>query len=220
MSISSLLPATEASPQAANHSQGKKSLTQGDFLNLFVTQMRFQNPLEPMDNNQMATQLAQFNSVEALNTMTHILETMTAYQASMSNLNAAGLIGKKVEANGSHLSIEKGNVSEGYYQLSKPGKVTVQIRNAQGHLIRILEEGPKDASKHKIGWDGKDQKGVTQPDGAYTFQVTAGDGMGKSIPLKNLIVDLVKGVSFENGVVFLNLGAGKITVSDIIAILA
>jgi flagellar basal-body rod modification protein FlgD len=129
------------------------------------------------------------------------------------------LIGRKVEANGSHLTIDKGVISEGYYQLSKPGKVIVEIRDGQGQLIRVLDEGLKDASKHKIGWDGKDQKGVIQPDGAYTFQVKAMDEKGQAIPSKNFIVDLIKGISFENGIILLKCGAGKITVSDITAIL-
>lgn len=220
MSISSLSSATDSSLQTVNKSKGKEGLTQEDFLNLFVTQIRFQNPLEPMDNNQMATQLAQFNSVEALHNMTQILDNMVAYQASMSNLQVAGLIGKKVEANGNHLSIYEGKVSEGYYQLTKPGKVTIQIHDSQGQLIRVLEEGLKDTSKQKINWDGKDQGGVTRPDGAYTFRVLAVDKMGQSIPFNSFIVDLVKGISFENGVIYLNCGAGKITVSDITAILA
>jgi len=220
MTISSLSSATDSSLQTLNKSKGKESLSQEDFLNLFITQIRFQNPLEPLDNNQMATQLAQFNSVEALHNMTQILENMLAYQTSMNNLQTAGLIGKKVEANGNHFFINDGQVSEAYYQLTGSGKVTVQIYNAQGQLVRVLEAGLKDTSKHKIEWDGKDQRGVAQPNGTFTFQVTAVDTTGQSVPLRSFIIDTVSGISYENGVIYLNCGGGKITISDITAILS
>jgi len=73
----------------------KNTLTQEDFFNLFIAQMKYQNPLEPMDNYQMATQMAQFGSLESLNQMTGYLENMAAIQASMGSLQASGLIGKK-----------------------------------------------------------------------------------------------------------------------------
>jgi flagellar basal-body rod modification protein FlgD len=219
MSISSLSSATDSSVQTLNQNKGKQSLTQEDFLNLFITQIRFQNPLEPMDNHQMATQLAQFNSVEALHNMTEILENMLAYQTSMNNLQVAGLIGKKIEAAGNLLSIVEGKVSEGSYQLSQSGKVTVQIYDANGSLVRTIEEGTKDTSKQTLVWDGKNQQGVSQPDGMYTFLVSAVDEKGQSVSVDTHFIDTVDGISFENGVIYLNCGSKKITISNIIGIL-
>ncbi|MBM4339141.1 MAG: T9SS type A sorting domain-containing protein [Deltaproteobacteria bacterium] len=218
MLASALSTVTDASSQAAQKEKKKNTLTQEDFLNLFVTQMRYQNPLEPIDNNQMATQMVQFGSLEALNSMNKILGNIADYQASMNNLQGVGLIGKKVEAVGNGLSIENGKVSEGYYQLSKSGKATIQIYDAQGRLVRTIEAGSKDGSKQKLVWDGKNQQGVTQPNGVYFFQVTALDEKGQSIPVTSSLIDTVKSVSFENGIVYLNLGSRRITLSDILSI--
>jgi len=83
--------------QSMNQTKKKNTLTQEDFIHLLITQMRYQNPLEPMDNNQMATQMVEFGSLDALNNMQKSLEDLTTYQASLGNLQVASLIGKKVE---------------------------------------------------------------------------------------------------------------------------
>jgi flagellar basal-body rod modification protein FlgD len=213
MSISALSSVVDQN-QSASQTSTKNTLTQQDFLNLFVTQMKYQNPLDPIDNNQMATQMAQFGSLEALNNMNTTLGNI----ASMSNLQGIALLGKKVEATGNSLSIESGKVSEGYYQLSNPGKVTIRIYDAQGRLVRAIDDGQKDISKQKIVWDGKSQEGATLPDGTYLFQVSAVDGNGQAISVSSSSIDTVTGVSFENGVIYLNWGSKKITLSDILSI--
>jgi flagellar basal-body rod modification protein FlgD len=219
MSISPLSSAVDQN-QSMSQTSAKNTLTQQDFLNLFVTQMRYQNPLDPLDNNQMATQMAQFGSLEALNNMNTILGNMASSQASMNDLQGIALIGKKVEASGNSLSIEGGKVSEGYYQLSNPGKVTLRIYDAQGRLVRTIDDGLKDGSKQKIVWDGKNQQGATLSDGLYLFQVSAVDEKGQAISVKSSSVSTVTGLSFENGVVYLNCGPKKITLSDILSIQA
>ncbi|MBM4349422.1 MAG: hypothetical protein FJ106_05985 [Deltaproteobacteria bacterium] len=219
MSISSISP-TANSDSVANSGKRKTSLNQEDFLNLFVTQLRNQNPLEPMDNFQMAAQMAQFSSLDSLNRIKSSLELMGAYQASMNSLQATGLIGKRVETESQSLSINGGKVSEGYYQLSKPGKVKVEIYDHKGQLIRTLEEGMKDVSRQKLVWDGNSQAGVKQPDGRYSFQVTAVDEKGQPIPVGLSRIDTVTGIHFENGVIYLNLGSEKITLQDVKAILS
>jgi len=219
MSISSISP-TANSDSVAGSSKRKTSLNQEDFLNLFVTQLKNQNPLEPMDNYQMATQMAQFSSLDSLNRIQSSLETLGAYQASMNGLQATGLIGKRVETESQYLSINGGKVSEGYYQLSKPGKVKIQIYDGKGQLIRTLDEGGKDASRQKLVWDGKSQEGMKQPDGRYSFQVTAVDEKGQPIPVGLSRIDTVTGIHFENGVIYLNLGSERITLQDVKAILS
>ncbi len=217
MDLSTLSAITQAN---ASTSQTKKqgTLTQEDFFNLFVAQLKYQNPLEPMDNYQMATQMAQLGSMESLNQMNLSLQNMAANQASTSSLQASGLIGKKVEATGYVLSKENGTVSAGGYQLSKPGKVTIRIYNAQGTLVRTLEEGVKDTSKQKVVWDGKSQEGEKLPDGRFAFKISATDENGQSIAASSSMVGTVTGISFENGVTYLMLGSEKISLSDIMAI--
>jgi len=217
MIISSATSATNSNQASGQVKKGE--LTQQDFLNLFMTQMKFQNPLEPLDNYQMATQLAQFNTVDALNRMKEALDRLTASQASLNNLEAGSLIGKKIQAKGNRLSIQQGIVSQGFYQLSRPGRVILQIFDSSGKLVRRIDAGFKDSSPQAVGWNGKDERGTSLPDGAYFFAVTAADEKGQAVPLTTSWVDRVSAVSFENGTPYFVLGNEKITFADILAIL-
>ena len=215
--VSSTLPQSSATTTSGN---SKKVLSQEDFLNLFVTQMRYQNPLEPMDNYQMGSQMAQMTSVESLNNIYEAVEKLAANQTSWSNLQASGLIGKKVEYQGNTLSLEQGTASEASYQLASPGKVLLQVYDGAGNLVWKSEAGFKDTTKQKIEWDGRNQRGVQVPDGSYRFQVTAVDGNGSAVSVTTRSVGKVSGVSLENGSSSLQIGKNTISLSGITAILA
>jgi len=217
----SITPVTSTSTSNSQATTGtkKNTLTQQDFLNLFTAQLKYQNPLEPLDNAQMATQMAQFNTVDALARMNETMTQLAANQNSMNNLQIAGLIGKKVKTQGNSLAIQQGAVGEGMYQLAKPGRVVVQIFNSQGGPVRLIDAGSKDTSLQKIGWDGKNQAGSTLPDGVYTLKVLAVDTQGQSVPVTTYQTGTVDGVSLDNGSVALHVNGGKIQFGDILSIL-
>jgi len=182
--------------------------------------MRYQNPLEPMDNYQMASQMSQMTSVESLNNIYEAVEKLAANQTSWGNLQASELIGKKVEYQGNTLSLEQGTASEASYQLASPGKVLLQVYDGAGNLVWKSEAGFKDTTKQKIEWDGRNQRGVQVPDGSYRFQVTAVDGNGSAVSVTTRSVGKVSGVSLENGSSSLQIGKNTISLSGITAILA
>ena len=211
---------TSVPAASVSNSAGKNILTQADFLKLFTKQLQYQDPMNPMDNYQMANQMAQFNMVQAMTDMKDSVKSLESYQASANSLQMAGLIGKKAETSGSTISISQGNLSEGYYQLNKSGKVTIQIFDSQGNLVRALNAGVKDSSKQRLIWDGKNQQGTALPEGIYTFQVSAFDESGQSIPVKTSKVGTITGISFEEGTSYLKMGLEKIAMNEIISILA
>jgi flagellar basal-body rod modification protein FlgD len=188
-------------------------------MTLFATQLKFQNPLQPLDNNQMAAQMGQFNTVGALTTMNTRLNQMMTNQASLSNLQASTLIGKKIQAKGNSLAIQNGVVSNGSYQLSQAGNVIIQISDSSGNAVRQINAGYKDTSLQSIGWDGKNQQGAILPDGTYTFKVAASDQKGQAITATTYQVGTVDGVSFDNGTAYFQVGGNKINFSNILSIL-
>jgi flagellar basal-body rod modification protein FlgD len=199
---------------------GKTSLDQVDFLKLFVAQLKFQDPMQPMDNYQMASQMAQFSMVEGLNKMTESIKNMETSQSSANQLQAASLVGKNVEVKGNGLTVSGGKVSEGYYQLEKAGRVAVNIFDSRGSLVRTLELGAQDTAKQKLAWDGKNLAGTTLPDGQYSFKVTAVDEKNQAINVTTTMTGRVDGVSFDSGGTRLKMGSKQVLLSEIIAIVA
>ena len=220
MSMTTSSVAAASSNLAPTLTKGKSSLTQEDFLNLLVTQLQFQDPLKPLDNYQMAAQLAQLGTIDGINTLTQSIDVMNAYQAATAHLQVVGLIGKKVEAVGNRLIVNQGNPAEGSYQLSRPGAVKIEVYDSGGNLVKTLEEGMKDATKQKFSWDGLNQSGQRVPDGTYSFKVKALDAQGEPISVSTGMMGVVTGVSFENGITYVNIGSEKITLSNIFAILS
>jgi len=215
--VSATSAATAQNAQATSSTSGNSTLTEADFLKLFTTQLQYQDPLNPMDSSQMLTQMTQLNTITAMDTMTQTLQNMSA----ASNLQAVGLIGKKVEAQGNSLSIDgQGNASGGSYQLASPGQAAIQIFDANGNMVRFINNGAKDTSKQTFAWDGKDQQGNQLPAGNYTFNVSAIDGNNQPIQVTTSRIATVTGISIQNGVTYLNLGSDQITINDIIAITA
>lgn len=212
--------ATTTTGAATNPTSKNSTLNQADFLNIFVTQLKYQDPLQPMDNAQMASQMAQFSMVQSLNSMTESMKSMESSQNAVNNLQAAALVGKKVEVKGSSLSLSQGTASEGSYQLDNPGKATIKIMDEKGGLVRVIETQVMDTQKQKFIWDGKNQQGATLPDGQYSFQVSAVDAQGADIGVKTTMVGKVDGVSLDQGKAYLQIGSNKVLLSEIIAILA
>jgi len=216
----SAINATTTTGTSTNPTSKKSTLNQADFLNIFVTQLKYQDPLQPMDNSQMASQMAQFSMVQSLNDMSASLKSMESSQTAVNNLQAAALVGKKVEVKGSALSLSQGTASEGSYQLDKPGKATIKILDEKGSLVRVIESGVTDTQKQKFIWDGKNQQGATLPDGQYSFQVSAVDAQGAAIGVNTTMVGKVDGLSLDQGKAYLQIGSNKVLLSEIIAILA
>ena len=219
MTTSAINTAT-ATGASTNTPSKKGALDQADFLKIFVTQLKFQDPLEPLDNYQMASQMAQFSMVESLNSLTASIGSMESSQAAANNLQAAALVGKKVEVQGSALSLSQGTASEGSYQLDKPGKATIKILDEKGSLVRVIESQVSDTQKHQLLWDGKNDQGILLPDGQYRFQVSAVDAQGTAIEVKTTMVGKVEGVTLDQGKAYLQIGSKKVLLSEIIAILA
>jgi len=216
----SAINAATATGASTNTTSKKGALDQADFLKIFVTQLKYQDPLQPLDNYQMASQMAQFSMVESLNSMTASIKSMESSQAAVNNLQAAALVGKKVEVKGNALSLSQGTASEGSYQLDKPGKATIKVLDEKGSLVRVIESGVKDTQKQKFIWDGKNDQGTTLPNGQYSFQVSAVDAQGAAIEVKTTMVGKVEGVTLDQGKAYLQIGSNKVLLSEIIAILA
>ena len=90
---------------------GNKELDRSDFMTLFITQMKYQDPMKPMDSYEMASQLAQFSNMEATMKMSDNMEKLLGYQTSQNNLQLMTLIDKDVQIYGNKIGVSEGQVA-------------------------------------------------------------------------------------------------------------
>lgn len=204
----------------ANISQSsiKKTLTQEDFINILVTQMKYQNPLEPLNNEQMVMQIAQMSSVDALQQMEQTMKNMAAKYDLVANMQAANLAGKKVEVAGNQFYLSPSQNAEGFYQLPQAARVTINIYDSLGNLVRSIDEGRKEDGKQKFSWDGQNNKGERVAEGLYTFVISAVDEKGNKLAVSTSQIGEIKEIAFENGTVYFFIGGQKYNLENILAI--
>lgn len=153
---------------------------QNRFLTLLVTQLRNQDPLNPMDNAAMTTQLSQISTVTGIEKLNTMLSSLVDSFANTQAIQATEMIGKGVLVPGSKMSLAKGAAYGGVSLPSAADKVTVTILNSAGTVVQTENLGAHEAGNFAFSWDGKTAAGTTAPDGNYTFKVEAMQG-GKAV---------------------------------------
>jgi flagellar basal-body rod modification protein FlgD len=219
MAIISETSLSAAAPTYATSSSS--SLGKDDFLKLLVEQLKNQDPMNPLDGTEFASQLAQFSSVEQLTNMNSNLETSVATNQlmaqSIGNSLATTMIGKEIKATGNTLKWDgETEVKFGYTLDTAAANATVRIYNAKGQLVQEIEGASLLKGENWLTWDGNE--GV-QPKGDYTFRVDAKDADGKTVAASGLTLGTITGVRFTaSGTVFLIDGV-EVPVANILEIL-
>ncbi|MDH5771506.1 MAG: flagellar hook assembly protein FlgD [Rhodospirillaceae bacterium] len=175
------------------------------FLTLLVTQLKNQDPLEPMDANQFTQQLVQFASVEQQIYQNANLEKLVALQ----NINQVGTlvnyIGTTVEVTGADLLLENATAKFSYTLDETAKSNTISIMNDAGDVVYTMD-GQLTADRHEFVWDGMGKNGVQQPDGAYSVVVSATDAKGNPMEVSQTSFGRVAGAGADEGQVELYLG--------------
>ena len=155
------------------------------FLTMLTAQMRNQDPLNPLDNAELTSQLAQISSVTGISQLNTTMQWLGYSMGSLQATQAASLIGRKVMLSGDGLTLAESK-AEGGYVLSIPVEsAELVVKNADGVEVARRKLDDVEAGVHAFAWDGKDGKGNTLPDGEYKFEVQVGQGteVGAAPPL-------------------------------------
>lgn len=203
---------------AAGSATGKKALGKDAFLQLLVTQLKNQNPLEPQDNGEFVAQLAQFSSLEGITTLNDTVAGIASNYNSSQALQASSLVGRSVIAPGDKAVVDTTKGMTGSISIPQSvASTTVKITDKDGKVIRTLELTDQKAGNASFTWDGKDDAGNVAPTGTYTFAAnTTIDGQGVAL-ITNLpaTVNSVT-ISQTGGELMLNLaGLGSIALSKV-----
>jgi len=200
---------------AATASKSGTDETKDRFLSLLVAQMKNQDPLNPLDNAQVTSQLAQLSTVQGIENMNSTLAALASSMGVNQMAQAANLIGRGVLVPGDSISPAQLEDVIGF-ELSRPAdKVKVDIFDAAGGLVRSLDLGPREDGINVLAWDGLTGSGSAAPDGQYTFKIDAVQG-GQQVSSTALHLGLVNSVSQGSEGVQLNLaGNERVSYSDI-----
>lgn len=195
------------------------------FMTLLVTQLQNQDPLNPMDNAQMTSQLAQLQTVTGVNKLNTTLESLQSSYKSSEAMQATNLIGRGVLVDGNSVTLASSKGVLGVNLATDADDVQVVISDAKGNEVETMDLGAQKAGVLPLAWDGvpdpkkldSSGKPITLPDGNYTFKVVAKRAGAELKDATGLSLDSVASVTTNNtDGVKLNLsGKGALTLSDI-----
>lgn len=205
----------EALNGAKSKSEGTSATGSDRFLTLLTTQLKNQDPLNPMDNAEMTSQLAQINMVDGIAKLNTTLQSLVTNATESEAMQAAALVGHGVMVPGTGLTLKDG-AAIGGVEISEPAdKVTVTIKNGNGLPVRTMELGSMDAGSRIFSWDGKTDAGEAAANGVYTVSVAAARGTG-TVVADALQLGVVASVASTSQGAQLNLGTlGAYKLTDI-----
>jgi flagellar basal-body rod modification protein FlgD len=188
---------------------------QDRFLTLLVTQMKNQDPLNPLDNAQITTQLAQISTVTGVDQMHQTMKAVLDQIKGLEALQAAGMDGKDVLVPSDRFELGP-NGAKGVYELATAADdVTVSIRSASGALVREWQLSGMSAGPQSIDWDGTTSNGTRAADGLYAMSINA-TAAGAPVSATTFARAHVSGVVRGADAVQLDLGVlGRKSLSDI-----
>lgn len=188
---------------------------QSRFMKLLIAQMKNQDPLNPMDNAQMTTQISQINMVSGINKLNETLSSIAGSVKNNDSMKAASLLGHTVLVPGNRLQLTQGNAEMGMELSQGVDDLKVTILNSGGNVVHTMDLGPQTAGVQSLLWDGETDSGSVANDGVYSFQIEAVQD-GKTITVPGLSLGKVDNVSLSGGVAKLNsTNLGDFGLSDI-----
>ena len=192
------LTATTISPTSAAQALGSTAAakntgaeSQDRFLKLLVAQLNNQDPMNPMDNAQMTTQMAQINTVTGIEKVNQNIQDLASQMSAMQNMSAAQIIGRDVLVEGNALSLDSTGKAQGSFALSGAADtVKVEVLSAGGQLLDTQSLGPRTAGQHDFGFASP-----SLPEGAR-FRISASQS-GAAVAATELSLGRVVSVSTD-----------------------
>lgn len=192
----SVLTAINGNVAAAKPQSTSEELS-ANFMTLLITQLKNQDPLNPLENAELTSQLAQINTVSGIETLNKTLNGIVGQIEAGQNMQAVGLIGKGVMVPGDRVLVgEEGSSTPFGIELAAPAKdVKVSIVDGSGQVVREFGLGPVKAGVESFTWDGSLEGGQTAPKGSYRVRVEAVSDGGNALPATVLNYAVVQAIT-------------------------
>lgn len=216
-----LLSELSVREKQADNTKKNDELGQDVFLELMVTQMQNQNPLDPQENSEFVAQLAQFSSVEGLDKLNNSMSGLVGSFQSSQALQASSMVGRQVKVDTDTAYLAADGLISGTIELPQSASdLRVSIYDGSGQLVAEELMGPQNAGDISFAWDGTNSGGDQAAAGTYRFEVMANMG-GDPVRVGTALSANVDSVTVgANGAINLNVaGVGSVSIANVKEIL-
>ena len=183
------------------------------FLQLLTTQLKNQNPLDPLDTNQFTQQLVQFAQVEQQLKSNDQLSTLVSLQKTAQSTQALGFVGETVVVDGANATLANGS-AKWSLNVPKPATVSVTIQSTTGQTV-FSGNYTMNAGMQDFIWDGKSANGTQWPDGNYKMTLTAQDTAGQAVAIPTEVEGVVNSVDITKSPPTLSVAEQEFTLDKI-----
>src|ERR1700693_4352486 len=188
------------------------------FLQLLTTQLKNQNPLDPLDTNQFTQQLVSFAGVEQQINMNTQLKTMVALEQTAQATQALNFVGATVAVSGSNAQMTNAQ-AQWTYAPTSAANATFTITNSTGQTV-FSQTGVVQPGAQQFTWNGVGNTGQQWPDGNYTLNVTATAQTGNSVAVPTQINGVVSSVDLTQNPPMLTVAGQNFTVNQILRVIS
>ena len=177
--------------QTPDTEKANDELGQDEFLELMTAQLKFQDPLKPMENGDFLAQMAQFGTVSGIDDLNENFNSMAASLQSNQALQASTLVGRQVLVPAEVGFLQEGANMKGAIDLDQPASnVVVTVKNDVGQVVHRQELGLQQAGLVDFEWDGLDENGTRMPAGEYQIEAEVHSGTDISAGSVLSVVDV------------------------------
>ena len=188
---------------------------------MLTVQLQNQDPMNPMDNAAMTSQLAQLNQVDGINKLNASVNSLVAQMQSANFMNLSSSVGNTALAEGSQVYFSGQAVGMAAKLDTSAASLKAVIRDSNSQIVNQFDFGPTPAGMTDFIWDGGDDAGKQVMAGMYTLELTAIDAQGKTSAPASYVGAMVASIGQEGTDMKVGLSDGRnILTTDIVKWLA
>ncbi|UTD25539.1 flagellar hook assembly protein FlgD [Bradyrhizobium sp. WD16] len=218
MSVAAVTSSATTSTSSTSSTSSSTTLSSSDFLNLLISELKNQNPLDATSTTDFINQLTSYATYDQQSSLNSSMTSLASSFSSLVTLNSVNYIGHTVEAKTDTATLTDSSATYGYSLSSAASDVAISIKDSSGNTV-WSGSGTGNAGSNTFIWDGKTTGGTQLADGGqYTMSVTATDSAGNSVYQYSTVTGKVTGIDASSSTPALIVNGVSVSASNIIGV--
>lgn len=218
MSVAAVTSSATTSTSSTSSTSSSTTLSSSDFLNLLISELKNQNPLDATSTTDFINQLTSYATYDQQSSLNSSMTSLASSFSSLVTLNSVNYIGHTVEAKTDTATLTDSSATYGYSLSSAASDVAISIKDSSGNTV-WSGSGTGNAGSNTFTWDGKTSDGTQLADGGqYTMSVTATDSAGNSVYQYSTVTGKVTGIDASSSTPALIVNGVSVSASNIIGV--